>query len=127
MNDTSKRIIDGVSGHCTAGAIEIRLLNADASGIPLFRGWRRAGYPGRRIGRLRPLKEMVCRVCCGSSRKITMDAAGGLRLIVHTSSVPHKSDRSGTLLAHHWFFEPRGGERLLAEMAALFPAYPFRR
>ena len=29
---------------------------------------------------------------------------------------------SRTLLAHHWFFEPRGGERVLAELAALFPA-----
>ena len=29
-----------------------------------------------------------------------------------------------TLLAHHWFFEPRGGERVLAELAALFPAAP---
>jgi glycosyltransferase involved in cell wall biosynthesis len=28
------------------------------------------------------------------------------------------------LLAHHWFFEPRGGERVLAELAALFPAAP---
>jgi glycosyltransferase involved in cell wall biosynthesis len=37
------------------------------------------------------------------------------------SSVPLKSDHSGTLLAHHWFFEPRGGERVLAELAALFP------
>jgi len=31
---------------------------------------------------------------------------------------------SRTLLAHHWFFEPRGGERLLAELAALFPTAP---
>ena len=31
---------------------------------------------------------------------------------------------SRTLLAHHWFFEPRGGERVLAELAALFPAAP---
>ena len=31
---------------------------------------------------------------------------------------------SRTLLAHHWFFEPRGGERVLAELAALFPASP---
>ena len=31
---------------------------------------------------------------------------------------------SRTLLAHHWFFEPRGGERLLAELAGLFPAAP---
>jgi len=29
---------------------------------------------------------------------------------------------SRTLLAHHWFFEPRGGERVLAQLAALFPA-----
>ena len=29
---------------------------------------------------------------------------------------------SRTLLAHHWFFEPRGGERVLAELAALFSA-----
>jgi len=29
---------------------------------------------------------------------------------------------SRTLLAHHWFFEPRGGERVLAELAASFPA-----
>ena len=29
-----------------------------------------------------------------------------------------------TLLAHHWFFEPRGGERVLAELASLFPAAP---
>ena len=28
------------------------------------------------------------------------------------------------LLAHHWFFEPRGGERVLTELAALFPAAP---
>jgi glycosyltransferase involved in cell wall biosynthesis len=40
------------------------------------------------------------------------------------SSVPLKSDQSGTLLAHHWFFEPRGGERVLAELAALFPTAP---
>lgn len=26
-----------------------------------------------------------------------------------------------TLLAHHWFFQPRGGERVLAELAALWP------
>ena len=31
---------------------------------------------------------------------------------------------SRILLAHHWFFEPRGGERVLAELAALFPAAP---
>jgi len=31
---------------------------------------------------------------------------------------------SRTLLAHHWFFEPRGGERVLAELAALFPTAP---
>jgi len=31
---------------------------------------------------------------------------------------------SRTLLAHHWFFEPRGGERVLAELASLFPAAP---
>jgi glycosyltransferase involved in cell wall biosynthesis len=29
-----------------------------------------------------------------------------------------------TLLAHHWFFEPRGGERVLAELAGMFPAAP---
>jgi glycosyltransferase involved in cell wall biosynthesis len=29
---------------------------------------------------------------------------------------------SQMLLAHQWFFEPRGGERVLAELAALFPA-----
>ena len=28
------------------------------------------------------------------------------------------------LLAHHWFFEPRGGERVLAELAAVCPAAP---
>ena len=38
--------------------------------------------------------------------------------------VQSKLDRGGTLLAHHWFFEPRGGERVLAELAALFPAAP---
>ena len=31
---------------------------------------------------------------------------------------------SRTLLAHHWFFEPRGGERVLAELAGMFPAAP---
>lgn len=31
---------------------------------------------------------------------------------------------SRTLLAHHWFFEPRGGERVLTELAALFPSAP---
>jgi hypothetical protein len=31
---------------------------------------------------------------------------------------------SRPLLAHHWFFEPRGGERVLAELAALFPVAP---
>ena len=40
------------------------------------------------------------------------------------SDVQSKLDRGGTLLAHHWFFEPRGGERVLAELAALFPAAP---
>jgi len=40
------------------------------------------------------------------------------------SDVQSKLDQSGTLLAHHWFFEPRGGERVLAELAALFPAAP---
>ena len=29
-----------------------------------------------------------------------------------------------TLLAHHWFFQPRGGERVLAELAAIVPAAP---
>jgi len=29
-----------------------------------------------------------------------------------------------TLLAHHWLFEPRGGERVLAELAGLFPGAP---
>jgi len=29
-----------------------------------------------------------------------------------------------TVLAHHWLFEPRGGERVLAELAALFPQAP---
>jgi glycosyltransferase involved in cell wall biosynthesis len=29
-----------------------------------------------------------------------------------------------TLLAHHWFFQPRGGERVLAELAALVPDSP---
>jgi glycosyltransferase involved in cell wall biosynthesis len=29
-----------------------------------------------------------------------------------------------TLLAHHWFFQPRGGERVLVELAALFPGAP---
>ena len=28
---------------------------------------------------------------------------------------------SPTLLAHHWFFQPRGGERVLAELAAVLP------
>lgn len=28
------------------------------------------------------------------------------------------------VLAHHWLFEPRGGERVLAELAALFPQAP---
>ena len=40
------------------------------------------------------------------------------------SDVQSKLDRGGTLLAHHWFFEPRGGERVLAELAALLPASP---
>ncbi len=40
------------------------------------------------------------------------------------SDVQSKLDRGGTLLAHHWFFEPRGGERVLAELASLFPAAP---
>jgi len=31
---------------------------------------------------------------------------------------------SRTLLAHHWLFEPRGGERVLAELAGMFPAAP---
>jgi len=31
---------------------------------------------------------------------------------------------SSLLLAHHWFFEPRGGERVLAELAACFPEAP---
>jgi len=31
---------------------------------------------------------------------------------------------SQTLLAHHWFFEPRGGERVLAELAGIFPQAP---
>ena len=38
--------------------------------------------------------------------------------------VQSKLDRGGTLLAHHWFFEPRGGERVLAELASLFPTAP---
>lgn len=29
-----------------------------------------------------------------------------------------------TLLAHHWFFQPRGGERVLAELAGLLPDAP---
>ena len=29
-----------------------------------------------------------------------------------------------TLLAHHWFFQPRGGERVLVELADLMPAAP---
>lgn len=29
-----------------------------------------------------------------------------------------------TLLAHHWFFEPRGGERVLAELAGMFSTAP---
>jgi len=29
-----------------------------------------------------------------------------------------------TLLAHHWFFQPRGGERVLVELAAVFPDAP---
>jgi glycosyltransferase involved in cell wall biosynthesis len=29
-----------------------------------------------------------------------------------------------TVLAHHWLFEPRGGERVLAELAAIFPQAP---
>jgi glycosyltransferase involved in cell wall biosynthesis len=29
-----------------------------------------------------------------------------------------------SLLAHHWFFQPRGGERVLAELAALLPDAP---
>jgi glycosyltransferase involved in cell wall biosynthesis len=40
------------------------------------------------------------------------------------ADVQSKLDRGGTLLAHHWFFEPRGGERVLAELAAVFPAAP---
>ncbi len=28
---------------------------------------------------------------------------------------------ASTLLAHHWFFQPRGGERVLVELAALLP------
>ena len=28
---------------------------------------------------------------------------------------------ASTLLAHHWFFQPRGGERVLVELAALHP------
>lgn len=28
---------------------------------------------------------------------------------------------SSTILAHHWFFQPRGGERVLAELATIFP------
>lgn len=31
------------------------------------------------------------------------------------------STESPILLAHHWFFQPRGGERVLAELAGLFP------
>ena len=31
------------------------------------------------------------------------------------------ADARQTLLAHHWFFQPRGGERVLAELAALLP------
>jgi hypothetical protein len=31
---------------------------------------------------------------------------------------------SQTLLAHHWFFEPRGGERVLTELAGIFPQAP---
>lgn len=29
-----------------------------------------------------------------------------------------------TLLAHHWFFQPRGGERVLVELAELWPDAP---
>ena len=29
-----------------------------------------------------------------------------------------------TLLAHHWFFQPRGGERVLVELAGLWPDAP---
>ena len=29
-----------------------------------------------------------------------------------------------TLLAHHWFFQPRGGERVLAELAGMLPGAP---
>lgn len=29
-----------------------------------------------------------------------------------------------TLLAHHWFFQPRGGERVLTELAAVLPDSP---
>ena len=32
--------------------------------------------------------------------------------------------RAPTLLAHHWFFQPRGGERVLVELAAVFPEAP---
>jgi len=31
---------------------------------------------------------------------------------------------SSTILAHHWFFQPRGGERVLAELAAILPRAP---
>jgi glycosyltransferase involved in cell wall biosynthesis len=31
---------------------------------------------------------------------------------------------TSTLLAHHWFFQPRGGERVLVELAALLPEAP---
>jgi len=31
---------------------------------------------------------------------------------------------ASTLLAHHWFFQPRGGERVLAELASFLPEAP---
>jgi glycosyltransferase involved in cell wall biosynthesis len=31
---------------------------------------------------------------------------------------------ASTLLAHHWFFQPRGGERVLVELASLLPDAP---
>jgi len=39
-------------------------------------------------------------------------------------SVRRSGPTRTTLLAHHWFFEPRGGERVLAELAAVYPAAP---
>lgn len=118
-------------GKVTHGVIYIRTLYFLPVAVSITAWWRapkhgldRRHHKCSGDGSVGSSSKALFRRVCWRSGKLSKVAAGRPRLISPMSDVQSKLDRGGTLLAHHWFFEPRGGERVLAELAALFPAAP---